>query len=133
MIVRFSPENLRKRSQKAQFVLDSQIMTDMVPLMPHQTGGFIQLTRARSAAIAGTGSVCAGTGPQGRFLYEGKVMIGEISRSPFAMPGERKIRTNRNLVYNHASNPEAGSHWFERAKERHLGRWVQIAKDQFTM
>lgn len=65
--------------QSAQFWLDSQVMTDMVPYMPHETGTFINVTRAKSASLAGTGMVCAGTGPMGRFLYYGKGMVDELT------------------------------------------------------
>ena len=55
------------RINQAQYWLDNQIMTDMVPMMPHQTGTLVNLTRARSASVAGTGMVYAAAGPYGRF------------------------------------------------------------------
>ena len=76
--------------QSAQYWLDSQVMTDMVPYMPHETGTFINTTRARSASLAGTGLVCAGAGPMGRFLYMGKGMVDELTGSPWARKGARK-------------------------------------------
>ena len=109
----------------AQFYLDSQVMTDMVPLMPHQTGSFVNLTRVRSAALAGTGQVCAAAPPMGRFLYEGKVMVDELTRSPWARKGAKKVVTDRNLTY---SNPNAVPHWFDEAKNRHGDKWIKGVK-----
>ena len=77
--------------QSAQYWLDSQVMTDMVPYMPHETGTFINVTRAKSASLAGTGMVCAGTGPMGRFLYYGKGMVDELTGSPWARKGAKKV------------------------------------------
>lgn len=111
--------------REAQYWLDSQVMTDMDPYMPRDTNTFINLTRAESAALAGTGMVCAGKGPSGRFLYEGKVMVDEITRSPWARPGARKVVTDRDLTY---SNPKATPHWFDTAKQNHGQEWVDGVK-----
>lgn len=109
----------------AQFWLDSQVMTDMVPYMPQQTGTFINLTRARSAALAGSGEVIAATPPMGRFLYEGKVMVDPVTNSPWARKGAKKVVTNRDLTY---SNPKATPHWFDTAKKNHGKSWVKGVK-----
>lgn len=116
-----------KQFQEAQFALDSQIMNDMEPLMPRQTGSFISLTRARSAALAGTGEVYAAAPPMGRFLYMGKVMVDPETGSPWARPGAKKIVIERPLTY---SNPQAVPHWFDRAKELHEREWVEIVKNK---
>lgn len=120
---------LGKRVDNAQFALDSQVMTDMVPFMPMNTGNFIQLTRARSAALAGTGSVCAAAPPFGRFLYEGKVMVDELTGSPWARKGAKKITTERPLKY---SNPATTPEWFETAKKKHLKDWVELVEDELN-
>ena len=49
-----------------------------------------------------------------RFQAEGKVMIGERSKRPWALKGERKIVTSRNLEYH--SDKLRGAHPFERMK-----------------
>lgn len=116
-----------KQFQEAQFALDGQIMHDMEPLMPRQTGTFINITRARSAALAGSGVVYAAAPPYGRFLYEGKVMVDPETGSPWARPGAKKIVTERDLTY---SNPQAVPHWFDKAKERHGKEWVEIVKEK---
>lgn len=118
---------LEKNLNKAQYSLDSRVMTDMIPLMPMQTGNFIQRTVAQSASIAGTGKVVAGAPPFGRFLYYGKVMVGETSRSPWAMSGEKKVVTDRNLRF---SRPEAKAFWFEEAKKRHKDEWIDLVRKE---
>ena len=120
-----SLDRFEKQFQEAQFWLDSQIMTDMVPYMPFRNGTFIQQTRRLSSSLAGSGKVVAGAPPQGRFLYYGKVMVGETSRSPWAMKGEKKIVTDRPLKY---GNPKATSEWFETAKKNHGRNWVEGVK-----
>lgn len=118
---------ISRNLNRAQYALDSRIMTDMVPLMPMQTGNFIQRTVAESAAMAGTGKVVAAAPPFGRFLYYGKVMVGETSRSPWAMSGEKKVVTDKNLRF---SRPEAKAFWFEEAKKRHKDEWIDLVRKE---
>ncbi len=111
---------------KAQFALDSAIMTSMEPYMPMDTSSMISRTKAESAALAGTGKVIAAVPPYGRFLYEGKVMVGERSKSAWAKKAERKIATGRNLHY---SRPSAKAHWFDVAKNKDGDKWVKLVRD----
>lgn len=111
---------------KAQYALDSAVMTSMVPFMPMQKGQFINITKTESASIAGTGEVVAAAAPKGRFLYEGKVMIGEKSQSPWAKKGEKKVVTDRNIRY---SKTGAQSKWFDAAKKKDCDSWVDTVKN----
>lgn len=126
-----------RQFSKAQYELDSQIMTDMIPFMPMQTGTFINVTRLMSAAIAGTGKVYAAAPPFGRFLYEGKTMVDEVTGSPWARPGARKVLVSQysgktgakeNLDYSKAAHPSVTDHWFEAAKKAYGKQWVEKAK-----
>lgn len=110
---------------RAQYKLDSAVMTSMEPFMPMDTGQFIDVTKAMSAAMAGTGKVVAAAPPEGRFLYEGKVMVGERSRSAWAKKAEKKVVTKFNLKY---SRPGAKPHWFDKAKKKDGGSWVDLVK-----
>lgn len=127
-----------KQFQKAQYYLDSQVMTDMTPYMPRQTNTFINLVRARSAALAGSGVVIAAVPPYGRYLYEGKVMVDSVTgKGPMKIPdkhggyvlryrkGAKLVPTDRPLEY---SNPQATPHWFDTAKERHGNKWIEETK-----
>lgn len=118
-----------KQFQKAQFKLDSVVMTDMIPYMPMQTGTFINVTKAMSASLAGSGTVVAAAPPMGRFLYEGKVMVDPETNSPWARKGAKKVVTERDLQYNKNAHPNATDHWFEEAKKQHGNEWVAMVKD----
>ena len=52
-----SLNRFEKQFQEAQYYLDSQIMNDMVPYMPHRDGNFVNVTRLQSAALAGSGTL----------------------------------------------------------------------------
>lgn len=127
--------------RKAQYFLDSQVMTDMVPYMPMQTGNFIQRTRAMSAAVAGSGIVVAAAPPMGRYLYMGKVMVdSETGKGPMRIevsPGEyifrfrkgaKLVATDRDLKFSKAANPKVQKQWFDAAKRDHGKEWVKEVK-----
>ena len=114
-----------KQYGEAQYELDSMVMASMQPYMPHRTGTFINVTKAMSASIAGSGYVVAAAPPMGRFLYEGKVMVDPATNSPLARPGAKKVVTERDLKY---GNPKATPHWFDTAKEKHGKSWVKAVK-----
>ena len=132
---------IERNIEKAQYFLDSQVMTDMVPYMPMQTGNFIQRTMAMSAAIAGSGKVVAAAPPMGRYLYMGKVMVdSETGKGPMRIevsPGEyifrfrkgaKLVATDRDLKFSKAANPKAQKQWFDAAKRDHGKEWVKEVK-----
>lgn len=132
---------IERNIEKAQYFLDSQVMTDMVPYMPMQTGNFIQRTMAMSAAIAGSGKVVAAAPPMGRYLYMGKVMVdSETGKGPMRIevsPGEyifrfrkgaKLVATDRDLKFSKAANPKAQKQWFDAAKRDHGKEWVAQVK-----
>lgn len=119
---------IEKQYEKAQYHLDSMVMTDMVPFMPMRSGLFVNVTRAMSASIAGSGKVIAAAPPFGRFLYEGDVMVGIRSGSPFAELGEKKKTTGNPIQYTKTAHPDAQDHWFDPAKKKNIKKWVAITK-----
>ena len=121
----FDTSYIIDRFKRAQFLLDTQIMIDMEPFMPRQTGQFIQLTKARSASFAGKGIVYAGAPPFGHFLHTGKVMVDPVTLSPWARKGATKIYTDRDLKMWY---PGATAHWFDVAKAAHIQDWVDLVK-----
>lgn len=123
--VDISLDRFSKQFQEAQYWLDSQVMNDMVPFMPHNTGTFINVTRAQSAALAGSGVVIAAHAPMGRFLYMGKVMVDPETGSPWARKGAKKVVTEKPLNY---SNPKAVPFWFDEAKRQHGQQWINGVK-----
>ena len=127
-LTRFGPQ-----LSKAQYELDSMVMTDMVPLMPMQTGTFINVTRAMSSSYAGTGRVIAAAPPMGRFLYEGKTMVDEKTGSPWARKGSKKVlvsqyggKTNAKPNLTYANGRQ--SHWFEESKKQNGKIWIKKVK-----
>ncbi len=119
-----------KKYGKAQYVLDNAVMASMEPYMPKRTGVFVNVTKAMSAAIAGSGTVIAAAPPFGRFLYEGKVMVDPVTNSPWARPGAKKIVTDKDLEYDKSKHPKATDHWFDTAKANHLESWVKAVKKE---
>lgn len=117
-----------KQYGEAQYILDSKVMTSMEKFMPEVTSTFINVTKAMSAAIAGSGTVVAAAPPMGSFLYEGKVMVDPETNSPWARKGKKKVVTNKNLVYDTSANHDATDHWFIPAKENDLDLWLKDVK-----
>lgn len=122
-------DELNDKIKKAQYALDSQIMQDMTPYMPMVTGTFIAQTKMISAAWAGSGKVCGGAPPMGRFLNAGKVMVYTPTGSTWAPLGGEKDVTDADLTYNTNANPMAGAHWFERAKAACSDNWLKLVKN----
>lgn len=129
-----------KKLQSAQDALDKQVMISMVPFMPRNTGTFISTTLARSNSLAGSGIVCAGAQPFGRYLYYGKVMIDkETGKGPMKIPngpgeyvlryraGAELVASKRPLKY---SNPSAQPEWFEVAKRKYGKTWLNTVKKE---
>lgn len=132
-----SLKRFEEQFEKAQYFLDSQVMADMVPYMPMQTRSFINLTRARSAAIAGSGRVVAAAPPYGRFLYMGKVMVDENTGSTWARKDAKKVlvsqytgKTNakEDIDFSKSANARAQAEWFTVAKTRHGKEWIRDTK-----
>ena len=137
--VDISMQRFTNQFNRAQFALDSAVMTGMIPYMPMVTGTFINNTKARSASIAGSGYVYAAAPPYGRFLYEGKTMVGESTGSTWARHGEKKVLVSQyagktaakeQLTYNRNAHPLATDHWFEAAKARFGKSWIKLAKKE---
>lgn len=142
---------IQKRLDKAQWWLDNRVMTDMLPYMPMNTGMFIANTQAISRSLAGTGVVCAGAPPMGRYLYFGKVMVdAKTGRGAIPIPvvkkkyrvkngkvqvktydtGEVIFRFRKGAVLTPTARDlkfqrrGAQARWFEVAKANHLKQWV---------
>lgn len=49
--------------------------------------------------------------PYARFLFHGRLMVSDVTGSPWARKGETKHVVSRALTYGHGKNPLAGSRW----------------------
>lgn len=117
---------------RAQYLLDSTVMQSMIPYMPMQTGNFISVTKGMSDAIAGSGKVVAAAPPMGRFLYEGLLMVDELTGSAYARKGAKKVLAQGpvNLQFSKHANKKVTAHWFEAAKKDHGSQWVKAVKHE---
>lgn len=117
---------------RAQYLLDSMVMQSMIPDMPMQTGTFINVTKGMSDAIAGSGKVVAAAPPMGRYLYEGLLMVDELTGSAYARKGAKKVLAQGpvKLQYSQHAHPNATDHWFDAAKEDHGREWVRAVKKE---
>lgn len=139
--IKLNMDRFSKQFNQAQWKLDGMVMNSMVPFMPHANGTFIQKTRAESASMAGSGKVCAGTRPYGRYLYMGKVMVDEATgKGPMKFiskygaetfrfrKGARLKVTDRDLKFSKKHNPKVQAHWFDAAKKADGEKWVKAVK-----
>ena len=126
-----------KQFQRAQYQLDGNVMNSMVPFMPMVTGDFVDVTRAASAAVQGSGKVYAAYGPAGRFLYQGKTMVSTVTGSNWATKGTKKVlvsqysgktKAKEDLQYTKTAHPKAQAKWFDAAKKADGKEWIKQAK-----
>lgn len=113
------------KQQKALRMLKSEIAKDTEPFVPMRDG---RLRRSVTTSLRTNSSKLIWATPYARFLYYGKVMVGRITRRPWAAKGETKVTTNKNLTY---SQPGTGPNWFNRAKKVKLQKWLKVAKKVF--
>lgn len=135
--LKLNMSRFNKQFQRAQYQLDGNVMNSMVPFMPMISGDFVDVTRAASAAIQGTGQVYAAYGPAGRFLYQGKVMVSPVTGSTWAKKGEKKVlvsqysgktKAREDIQYTKTAHPKAQAKWFYAAKKADGKTWIKQAK-----
>ena len=126
-----------KQFQRAQYQLDGNVMNSMVPFMPMVTGDFVDVTRAASVAVQGSGKVYAAYGPAGRFLYPGKTMVSTVTGSTWATKGTKKVlvsqyrgktKAKEDSQYTKTAHPKAQAKWFDAAKKADGKEWIKQAK-----
>lgn len=140
-VMQIDLSRFERQLSRAQYELDSMVMTSMIRYMPKDTGTFINVTLGMSQAIAGSGKVVAAAPPMGRFLYEGKIMVDSVTgKGPAKIPigpGEYILRyrkgaklkaIDRPLQYSKHANPNATDHWFEPAKKANKEAWIKKTK-----
>lgn len=104
-----------------QKVVDAAVIRECFPYVPFYEG--ILAGSANTATEIGSGEVVYDT-PYARYLYYGEVYGPNI---PITENGiitgywspKEKFPTAAKLEYSTEKNPQAGSHWFERAMEDH--------------
>jgi hypothetical protein len=96
---------------KVQKFIDSEMIRVMDPLTPRLNG--ILIKSVTLGTVIGSGNL-EYSDPKARYHYYGKLMVSPTTGSSWAMKGEKKILTDKDMVYNGA--PQRGPHWFDRAK-----------------
>lgn len=129
MSVDISFDRLARYMSASQRALDKQVLIDMVPFMPMESGNLVHNTIMENVENIGSGELIIDTTGYARFLYHGKKMIYEPTGSTWAPAGETKVVTDIPLNYSKAAHPNAGPEWFERAKEAKKRTWLKVARE----
>ncbi len=112
----FSADN-KKRFHDVQAYVDSEVIRLMVKYTPSRNN--ILSKAAVLGTKIGSGHIYY-TSPYARYQYYGVLMVSSITGSPWARHGEKKVLTNRNLIYDKTRHPQAQRLWFETMKTNHL-------------
>lgn len=114
-----------------QAAVDAAVIRYCSPYVPYDEG--VLSGSASTATKIGSGEIVYDT-PYARYQYYGEVYgpsfpiveNGEVTgwKSP-----PKKYPTGRKLQYNTVHNPQAGSHWFDRAMADHAQDVLKEAQD----
>lgn len=94
-----------KINKKKQYALDAQVAKDGNYYIPFDTGAL------RDSVFQN------GTFGEGKIIWGGK-----------GIPYAKRLYYNSGYNFSKDANPNAGSHWFERAKSAHLKHWISIVE-----
>lgn len=114
-----------------QQVVDAAVIRECFPYVPFDEG--ILAGSANTATDIGSGEVIYDT-PYARYLYYGEVYGPNIPKTEngivtgYWSPPE-KFPTGEKLEYSTEKNPQAGSHWFDRAMADHKDEILKEAQD----
>ncbi len=84
------------------------VLRRIVRYMPYQSGMTIKITVAQTDVRR---PLIVTDTPSARFLFNGKLMVSDVTGSPWARKGETKHVVNTPLDYTKTKNPRAGPHW----------------------
>lgn len=114
-------KKLAVASTKAEHAVAVQAAKDTSPYVPMLTGSLDARTQVEGCSIIYPG-------PYARYLYYGKLMVDPNTGSSYAPKGGTKVLTDKNLVFNQASHPQAQDHWFEASKAQNIDKWIRVAE-----
>lgn len=112
---------LADKADRAARVVAEQIRKDTAPYVPMLTGSLNTRTQV-------VGNTVIYPGPYARFLYYGQVMVDPDTGSTYARAGQRKVVTDRNLVFTTDFHPDAQAFWFEASKAQNMEKWLDVAR-----
>lgn len=114
-----------------QKVVDAAVIRECFPYLPFDEG--VLAGSANTATKIGSGEVVYDT-PYARYLYYGEVYGPNIPITEngiitgYWSPPE-KFPTGEKMEYSTEKNPQAGSHWFDRAMEDHKDEILKEAQN----
>lgn len=131
-----TPEELKEKlginpGGHVQKVVDAAVIRECFPYLPFDEG--VLAGSANTATKIGSGEVVYDT-PYARYLYYGEVYGPNIPITEngiitgYWSPPE-KFPTGEKLEYSTKKNPQAGSHWFDRAMEDHKDEILKEAQN----
>ena len=131
-----TPEELKEKlginpGGHVQKVVDAAVIRECFPYLPFDEG--VLAGSANTATKIGSGEVVYDT-PYARYLYYGEVYGPNIPITEngiitgYWSPPE-KFPTGKKLEYSTEKNPQAGSHWFDRAMEDHKDEILKEAQN----
>lgn len=117
---------------RVQRFIDQTVIDDCQPYVPASPDRTLEFSAQVSTEI-GSGKVIWNT-PYAHYQYMGivygpniPILQDGVLMGYFSPPGRPKQPTDRELTYDTAQNPMAGSHWFERSKADNLNKWLEGA------
>lgn len=114
-------EKLAQAGTRAEHVVAEQIRKDTAPYVPFRNNVLNRDTKV-------VGNMVIYPGPYARFLYYGKVMVDPDTGSTYARAEQRKVVTDRNLVFTTDFHPDAQAFWFEASKAQNMEKWLDVAR-----
>ena len=135
---KISPDDLLvayglERGGRVQKVIDQKVIDYCKPYTPASPDRTLEFSAQMSTEI-GSGEVIWNT-PYAHYQYMGivygpniPIIQDGVLMGYFSPPGRPKHPTDRDLTYDQAQNPMAGSYWFERMKADRLNDILDEAR-----
>lgn len=95
-------------SGDVQMFHTQNVLRRIIKYMPYQTGMLIKVTVAQTNIRK---PLIVSNTVHARFLFHGKLMVSDVTGSPWARKGETKHVVNTPLRYSKTKNPMAGPRW----------------------
>lgn len=122
-----------ERGGRVQRAIDQSVIDYCQPYVPASPDRTLEFS-AQAATQIGSGQVVWDT-PYAHYQYVGivygpniPIIQDGVLMGWFSPPGRKKYPTDRQLTYDTAQNPMAGSHWFERMKADRLNDILDVAR-----
>jgi hypothetical protein len=122
-----------EKGGRVQQAIDQSVIDYCQPYTPASPDRTLEFS-AQTATQVGSGQVIWDT-PYAHYQYMGivygpniPIIQDGVLMGWFSPPGRKKYPTDRQLTYDTAQNPMAGSHWFERMKADRLNDILDVAR-----